>query len=205
MYYDEVCKITKNELCKLFPDYKDHWDKLIGDSNGWGRIEIITAAFAGIHEGGISILVTPTIDGEFPVKTKETFEEQAKKYDKIVGDVHEFGMCKSDLSENNKFPLAQLYVENPDSFPEILCDFRLKYGTREEIKESVEDLKEDFKRQLEREKGSGEFFSLDMAVWEPVKMDRGEFKGRHPVVTGQGNVAVGREYAGQDVRVFVRK
>lgn len=205
LYHDEVCKITKRELEKLFPEYKERWDEILEDSNGWRRIEIITVAFACLDEAGISMLVTPTIDGEFPVATKETFKELAQKYDKIVGAVHEFGVCKSDLSENNRFPLAQLYVEDPHADPEASYGFKLKYGTVEEIRESVKELKEDFKERLHREKGSGEYYSLDMAVWEPVKMDRGEHRGMHPVVTSQGNVAVGRNYAGEDVRVFVRK
>ncbi|BAW30388.1 MAG TPA: hypothetical protein PK669_00520 [Methanosarcina thermophila] len=198
LYHDKTCKITKEELNELFPQYKERWDELLGDSNGWRRIKIVTAAFADIgEEGGISMLVTPTIDGEFPVKTEETFEEQAQKYDKIVGSVHEFGTCKSDLSEECKYPLAQMYVADPDAKIEKFNEFKLKYGTVEEKREII--------KEIEREKEIGTYYSLDLGIWEPVKMDRGEYKGMDPVVTSQGNVAVGRKYAGQSVKVFVRK
>lgn len=52
---------------------------------------------------------------------------------------------------------------------------------------------------------SGEFFCLDLDVWEPVKIAKGELKGQHPIITRNGTVYVDRTRVNEDVRLFIRK
>lgn len=197
LYLNQKTEINKNELIRLFPQYKEQWEKIIGKNDGWGRINLILAAWGDIGEkGGGSALVTAEIDSEYPIKTKETLQEQAVKYDSIIGGVHEFQTPRAQYDEDAKIPLAQMYLADPYADSKYSDQFILKYGTDEE-KEIIKEINEEIER--------GEYYSLDMSVWKPVKMDRGEHKGENPIVTAQGNVAVGREYAGQSVRVFVRK
>lgn len=51
----------------------------------------------------------------------------------------------------------------------------------------------------------GEYYTLDLEVWEEVKVQRGESKGEFPVIQKNGAVFVDKNRAGEDVRVFVRK
>lgn len=200
LYYNEYeCRISKDELDDLFPQYQPQWDEIFKDSRMSYRINLVPVAWGSLgYEFGGSVLVTPLINNEHLVQTKETFMEQAAKYDELVGATHDFDICnRLDLAETNTYPLAQLYVADPYGGTDEVNQFKLKYGTEEE--------KEEILQETEAEKESGEYYSLDLKIWEPVKMDRGEYKGMNPVVTSQGNVAVGRKYAGQSVRVFVRK
>ena len=43
-----------------------------------------------------------------------------------------------------------------------------------------------------------------MSVWKPLKSQRGENRGDNPIVSDSGTISVGRNRAGEDVRVFVR-
>ena len=52
---------------------------------------------------------------------------------------------------------------------------------------------------------SGELYSFDMGVWEPVTHARGSEKGEHPTIQKNGSVYVDKSRAGEDVRVFIRK
>lgn len=52
---------------------------------------------------------------------------------------------------------------------------------------------------------SGEFVSLDLSIWEPVLITKGENKGSHPIITRNGTVYVDRGRVDEDVRVFRRK
>ena len=186
------CEISIDMLKHLFPEHEVQWDKLVSNST------MITLCVVGraFFPGGDSVLCTPALNGEHPIKSDKSIKEQALEYDKKAGAVHEFDLPTSltaDISENNKFPITQIYVADPYAKTEEFKQFKLQHGSREEIEE------------IESEEEEGEFYCLDMSLWEPVRMDRGEYKGKHPVVTSQGNVAVGRKYAGQSVRVFVRK
>jgi hypothetical protein len=51
----------------------------------------------------------------------------------------------------------------------------------------------------------GEYYSLDLDVWEPVTQAKGKNRGEHPVITRNGTVYVDRNRVGEDVRVFIRK
>ena len=53
--------------------------------------------------------------------------------------------------------------------------------------------------------GSGEFHMLDLDKWEPMKVTRGERKGKDPIVTESGMVFVGKDRIGEEVKVFGRK
>ena len=50
----------------------------------------------------------------------------------------------------------------------------------------------------------GEYYTLDLRVFEAVKAERGSNAGQDPIVNESGNVAVGRKYAGMKVKVFVK-
>jgi len=50
----------------------------------------------------------------------------------------------------------------------------------------------------------GEYHLLDKSVWIEVKQKTGRTKGENPVVSSAGNVYVGKEFSGEDVRVFRR-
>lgn len=52
---------------------------------------------------------------------------------------------------------------------------------------------------------SGEFHLLDLEIWEVYKPSKGTNKDNHPIVSDAGNVYIGSKYAGDDIRVFVRK
>ena len=54
------------------------------------------------------------------------------------------------------------------------------------------------------ENKTGEYYTLDLGVFEVVKAERGSNAGQDPIVNESGNVAVGRKYAGKSVKVFVR-
>ena len=54
------------------------------------------------------------------------------------------------------------------------------------------------------ENKKGEYYTLDLGVFEAVKTERGTNAGKDPIVTESGNVAVGRKYAGKSVKVFVK-
>ena len=55
---------------------------------------------------------------------------------------------------------------------------------------------------LENDGYTGEFTTLDLSVWIPIVQERGPDKGKNPVVSANGTVYVGREYAGVEVRAF---
>jgi hypothetical protein len=55
---------------------------------------------------------------------------------------------------------------------------------------------------LENEDYTGEFVTLDTSIWLPVLQERGTNKGKNPVVSPNGTIYIGREFAGVEVRAF---
>lgn len=55
---------------------------------------------------------------------------------------------------------------------------------------------------LENEGYTGEFTTLDLSVWIPIFQERGPDKGKNPVVSVNGTIYVGREFAGMEVKAF---
>jgi hypothetical protein len=51
----------------------------------------------------------------------------------------------------------------------------------------------------------GESISLSTDIWEPMKVTRGERKGKDPIVTESGMVFVGKDRIGEEVKVFGSK
>lgn len=58
---------------------------------------------------------------------------------------------------------------------------------------------------MENDSYTGEFVTLDMGKWLPVWQERGPDKGKNPVVSANGTIYVGREFAGMEVKAFVKR
>lgn len=58
---------------------------------------------------------------------------------------------------------------------------------------------------IENDGYTGEFITLDTSKWISVWQERGHDKGKNPVVSANGTVYVGREFAGVEVRVFIKR
>jgi len=50
---------------------------------------------------------------------------------------------------------------------------------------------------------TGEYYQLDLDIWEPVKQLQGKDKGMYPTVNKNGSVFVSKNREGEEVRVFV--
>lgn len=51
----------------------------------------------------------------------------------------------------------------------------------------------------------GTYFQLDLEEWEQVTGERGDKKGKNPVISPNGTVYADKNRVGEEVRLFVRR